>query len=128
MQHGTFVWNELITRDVENAMAFYARALGWSYEPMTMPKGGTYWLAKTGGKPAGGIVDVRLVAPGSPDSVPAHWFSFIEADDVDARAKAVVEAGGRLMRDIFDVPGVGRIAIVMDAVGAALGLITSVRR
>ena len=32
--HGTFYWNELLTRDVERAKAFYAETIGWSYEAM----------------------------------------------------------------------------------------------
>lgn len=30
--HGTFAWNELSTDDVEKAKAFYASALGWTFE------------------------------------------------------------------------------------------------
>ena len=29
--HGTFYWNELMTRDVEGAKKFYADTIGWSY-------------------------------------------------------------------------------------------------
>ena len=44
--HGTFYWNELMTRDVEGAKKFYADTLGWSYDAMPMAGGGgTYWLA-----------------------------------------------------------------------------------
>ena len=54
--HGTFYWNELMTRDVEGAKKFYADTLGWSYDAMPMPGvGGTYWLATMEGEPAGTI-------------------------------------------------------------------------
>ena len=56
--HGTFYWNELMTRDVERAKKFYADTMGWSYEAMPMPAGGTYWLAKMGGEPVAGIFDI----------------------------------------------------------------------
>ena len=56
--HGTFVWNELMTRDVERAKAFYQETIGWSFEPMQMPGGGTYWCAVVQGKPVAGIFSI----------------------------------------------------------------------
>ena len=53
--HGSFHWNELMTHDVARAKAFYAGTIGWTFEPMPMPGGGTYWIAKAGDKPAGGL-------------------------------------------------------------------------
>jgi predicted enzyme related to lactoylglutathione lyase len=32
--HGTFYWNELMTRDAEKAKAFYAATLNWTFEAM----------------------------------------------------------------------------------------------
>ena len=40
-QHGHFWWNELMTRDVEGAKAFYGDLVGWRFEGMPM-EGGTY--------------------------------------------------------------------------------------
>ena len=41
--------------------------------------------------------------------------SYLAVDDVDARVKKAQAAGAKLMRPIFDVPGVGRIAILTRA-------------
>lgn len=38
--HGTFYWNELMTRDVERAKRFYGDTIGWRFDPMQMPDGG----------------------------------------------------------------------------------------
>ena len=119
--HGFFHWNELMTRDAEGAKAFYATVLDWTFDEFPMPKGGTYWVCMADGKPAGGIFD--MTGPEF-EGVPPHWFSYVEVDDVDTRAEAVKQNGGQLMRDLFDVPGVGRIAIVQDSTGAHVGLIT----
>ena len=43
---------------------------------------------------------------------------------VDARLKAAIAAGGSAMREPFEVPGVGRIAIVKDPSGAVSGWMT----
>jgi uncharacterized protein len=118
--HGTFYWNELMTRDVERAKNFYADTMGWSYDAMPMP-GGTYWLAKMGEQPVGGIFDI-----GGPEykGVAEGWMSYIAVDDVDARVQKAVKAGARLMKPIFDVPGVGRIAILTEPGGAGVGWMT----
>jgi len=43
---------------------------------------------------------------------------------VDGRLKKATAAGGKAMREPFDIPGVSRIAILMDSRSAAIGLIT----
>jgi predicted enzyme related to lactoylglutathione lyase len=120
MAHGTFMWNELMTTDVEKAKAFYAKTIGWNIEAMPMPNG-TYWIAKVDGKPVAGLM---AMMPDVPAGTPPHWFSYLEVDNVDARVKAVTANGGKVMRPPFDIPDVGRIAIIADATGAAMGLMT----
>ena len=44
--HGHFHWNELLARNIEAAKDFYAKTVGWSYQPMTMADGATYWVAR----------------------------------------------------------------------------------
>ena len=46
--------------------------------------------------------------------------SYLAVDDVDARVAKAAAAGARLMRPIFDVPNVGRIAILTEPGGAKL--------
>lgn len=119
-RHGHFYWNELMTRDVAGARAFYGAVVGWRFEDMPM-EGGSYWLCKDGDQPVGGILDMNR-----PDleGIPPQWFAYLAVDDVDARVAKATAAGAELLRPIFDVPGVGRIAIVKDPTGAALGWIT----
>ena len=120
--HGTFYWNELMTRNIERARKFYADTIGWSFDGMPMPGGGgTYWVATMDGESVAGILDI-----GTPEfaQVPECWMSYLAVDDVDARAKKAVAAGAKLMKPIFDVPGVGRIAVLMEPGGAGVGWIT----
>ena len=120
--HGRFCWNELMTRNVERAKKFYADTLGWNFDGMPMPGGtGTYWVAKTGGEPVAGIFDISAPEFGP---VPESWMAYIAVDDVDARVKKATASGARLMKPIFDVPGVGRIAILMEPGGAGIGWMT----
>jgi uncharacterized protein len=119
--HGTFHWNELCARDVAAAKKFYADTIGWTYDGMPMPDGGTYWVAKMGDQPVAGIFDIS-----GPDykGVPDNWMPYLAVDDVDARAKKAVAGGARMMKPAFDVPGVGRIVVLMEPGGAAVGWIT----
>jgi len=119
--HGTFYWNELMARDVEGAKKFYAQTMGWSFDAMPMPGGGSYWVAKIGDQPVGGIFDIS-----GPDynDVAVGWMSYIAVDDVDARVKKAVAAGAKVMKPAFDVPGVGRIVILQEPGGAGIGWMT----
>jgi predicted enzyme related to lactoylglutathione lyase len=119
--HGKFYWNELMTRDVEGAKKFYTDTMGWSYDAMPMGPGMTYWVAKMGDEPAGGIFDIS--GPEYKD-VPESWMPYIAVDNVDARVKKATKAGAKVMKPAFDVPGVGRIVILLQPGGAGIGWMT----
>ncbi len=120
--HGTFYWNELMTRDTERAKAFYGAALGWTFNPMEMSDGsGTYWLCLNGETPVGGLFPMSGERF---EGVPEHWMSYLAVDDIDARVKKIKDAGGTVVQEPFDVPGVGRIAMVKDPGGAMAGWMT----
>ena len=118
--HGQFYWNELMTRDVERAKKFYQSSIGWSFDAMPM-ENGTYWIAKQGDQPVAGFFP--LTSPQF-DGVPESWMSYLAVDNVDARVKKATAAGAKLMRPIFDVPNVGRIAILTEPGGAGVGWMT----
>jgi uncharacterized protein len=119
--HGKFHWNELMARDVGRAKKFYADTLGWNFDAMAMPGGGTYWIAKMGDELVGGIFDIS-----GPDyaGVPEGWMPYISVDDIDARVKKAVAAGAKVMKPAFDIPNVGRIVILQEPGGAGIGWMT----
>ena len=120
-ENAKFMWNELLTKDPEGAVAFYTSVLGWSAEEMDMGPGGTYTILKTGGENVGGIMKMDGVQF---DGVPPHWMSYVSVTDVDAAVDRVTSAGGTVQAPPFDVPGVGRIAVIADPTGARLSLMT----
>ena len=119
--HGKFYWNELMTRDLERAKKFYADTLGWTFDPMSAGGGPTYWIIKAGGEMVGGLFDI---SGHDFDQVPESWMSYIAVDDVDARVAKAVKAGAQVMKPAFDIPGVGRIAILREPGGAGVGWMT----
>ena len=120
--HGGFHWNELMTHHPKEAKDFYAKTLGWTYEDMPMPgMEGLYTLVKSNGILIGGMLEMK-----DPrfNGVPDHWFTHVAVDDVDKRVKIVKEAGGTIHREPWDIPDVGRLAIVQIPGGAIQGWMT----
>ena len=118
---GEFCWNECGTRDPAAVKAFYAEIFGWGMKDVAMPgpEGGTYTLLQVEGKDVGGLYEMK--GPQF-EKVPPHWLSYIHAEDVDATVKTSESLGGRTMAEPFDVPGVGRMAMVMDPTGAMFSI------
>jgi predicted enzyme related to lactoylglutathione lyase len=119
-EHGIFIWNELMTRDAGKARDFYGKSLGWTFSEMPMGEE-VYVVASAGDTQTAGIFAMK--GPEF-DGVPEHWMSYIAVDDVDERLELAKAHGGEILRPPFDVPGVGRIAILKDPGGAVLGWMT----
>lgn len=115
---GTFMWNELLTTDVDKARAFYASVLGWDFKPVDMGPMGTYWLVHAGGALAGGIGKLDC-----PDGVqiPPHWLGYVAVKDVNEVAK---RAGEAVLVPPSDIPDVGRFTMVKDPSGAVVAFMT----
>ena len=114
LKTGQFGWNELVTTDVAAAKKFYTRLLGWKTQPFG--KGSAYALFKNGKGMVGGLMKIP-----QPDC-PAQWVGYVLVDNVDATAKKAVKLGGKVVMGPFDVPDVGRIAVLVDPQGATIGI------
>jgi len=111
---GTPCWNELLTTDLDAAAAFYTAVLGVEWEQQDMG-GEPYWLLKSEGRPvAGAMVPAQ--------QMPAQWSVYLNVDDVDATVARAEELGGKQLMPAFDVPGVGRLGILVDPQGAMFAL------
>lgn len=125
MAHGQFIWNELVTHDVAKAKKFYAETIGWTYDAMPMPDGTTYWIIRHGELRIGGIFPAEGAEYAK---VPEGWLPYIDVDNVDERVKKAKASGAKLMRPIFDVPSIGRIAILTEPGGAGVAWMTPVNK
>ncbi|PTW51254.1 MULTISPECIES: VOC family protein [Rhodovulum] len=122
--HGKVWWTELLTHDVPGALKYYKAVCGWHFQPMPMGAG-VYHVAHCGAKPVAGVMDMAML-PGM-ETAPADWFSYFAVDRLDKALEETRSRGGSVLREPFDVPGIGRIAIVLDPTGAATGLIMPTR-
>lgn len=115
---GTVIWNELLTTNPDAALPFYDAVLGITYASMEMAPGQTYLVLKAGDSDVGGCMQPPM--PG----VPSHWHVYFAVDDADATAALATEAGGSLVAEPFDIPTVGRCAVISDPQGAMFSVLT----
>jgi predicted enzyme related to lactoylglutathione lyase len=115
---GVFVWDEVLTTDVEAAKRFYVEVVGWETRDMDMGPGGVYTLFSAGGADRAGCMSM----PPGAEGVPPNWMTYIGTGDADAAAARAKDLGATIMREPWDVETVGRIAILADPTGAVIGL------
>ena len=119
--HGMVHWNEFLTHDIDKAKAFFNETLGWTFDAMPMPDGTQYFICISGGETVGGMYESS--DPNFADA-PDFWMTHFAVDDVDARVSKAKDKGGTVMREPFDIPGIGRVAIVRSPGGGVQGWIT----
>jgi hypothetical protein len=114
---GKFVWHDLMTTDLEKAVAFYTELLPWTINEWESPATGKYKMIHAAGEDHGGFVPLR-----PEDNLPSHWICYVTVDDVDAAAAKAIQLGGRTPEPGRDIPEVGRFAVIVDPQGAAISL------
>jgi predicted enzyme related to lactoylglutathione lyase len=112
---GVPCWIDTSQPDPEAAAAFYSGLFGWDFED-AMPPGsaGTYLIGRLRG---GDVAAVGSQPEGGPPM--AVWNTYIWVDSADETAAKVLDAGGRVVTQPFDVMEAGRMAVLTDPEGAA---------
>jgi uncharacterized protein len=105
---GVPCWVDTWQGDAEGAATFYTELFGWESAR------DEYGMFRLRGRDVAGLGE-RAVEP-------AAWTTYVWVDDADATAAAAAEAGGSVVVEPFDSLDGGRIAIVADPAGAALGV------
>jgi len=108
---GSFCYPEVSVPDVARAAAFYGPILGWEIGPVP---GGGYHLARRGGRVVAGVH--------APPGVPANWLCYVRVDSADAAAAKAAGLGARVRHAPFDIPGIGRMAMLQDPADALFAL------
>jgi predicted enzyme related to lactoylglutathione lyase len=114
---GVPCWVDLASPDPEASARFYGELFGWDAGPAGPPEDtGGYLLFRQDGRPVAGAGPLRDA------SQPAAWTTYLNVDDADATAARATAAGGRVVVEPFDLLDAGRMALLLDAVGAVIGL------
>jgi predicted enzyme related to lactoylglutathione lyase len=116
-QQGAFIWYELMTTDADGAKSFYDAVTGWTVDAESHFPNGYRMIGRSDGKSAGGLLPLT-------DEMTGHgarpmWLGYLSVDGVDATVAAIEGDGGKALMPAFDIPNIGRVALVADPSGAA---------
>lgn len=115
---GDVCWHELITGDIEGALAFYGALFGWEKgETHDMGPLGIYQIINRGGVGLGGMF---LKPPGMPYGA---WMYYVVVHDLDATVSAMEQDGATIVVRPHQIPDGNRIAAFDDPQGAGMALL-----
>jgi uncharacterized protein len=111
-QAGVPCWVDLLAPDVAAATSFYRELLGWEFDG---PGPGDYHEAQLRGRHVAGV-------GGQPSGVPTAGNTYVSVASAEDAARAAADAGGRVLLEPFDALPAGRLAVLEDPTGAAIGV------
>lgn len=133
--HGTVNFNDLNTRDLDGAKAFYRAVFGWDALPLggefaawSLPGYGEFLERINPGTmkqmteldaPEGfeNVVASLNPMPDDQPDTPPHWGITFAVDDADETAARARDLGGTVLAEPFDAPWV-RMTVISDPQGA----------
>ncbi len=112
---GTLCWNELDTRDVDTALAFYEQVFGLKAERSPM-----YNEFQLDGKTVGACMQMPDMVPAE---VPAYWMAYFAVADLEASTEKAKSLGASAMVESMEGGDAGRFSILSDPMGAVFAII-----
>jgi predicted enzyme related to lactoylglutathione lyase len=105
-----------MTPDPEGSKAFYDAVVGWHIETQSQFPNGYRMIGRSDGGSAGGLLPLS-------DEMQQHgarpsWLGYLYVGNVDASVASIEQAGGNALMPAFDIPDIGRVAMVADPQGA----------
>jgi hypothetical protein len=116
---GRFCWVDLAAADEAAAHGFYGRLFDWTTRVHRLGDGSftRFCLADEE------IASVyQLSRRHRNHGVPSHWTPYVAVADAERTAARAAALGATVVVKPFDVPGIARIALVEDPIGALFGL------
>jgi uncharacterized protein len=114
---GSIHWVELHSTSLDADLVWLKATFGFEFETMEMPQG-AYHVLKSDGEMRGGATAQAN------EGAPSMWLTWIQLAGVDAAVERASAAGGNVLAPAFDVPEIGRMAILADPTGGVFGVIT----
>lgn len=111
-----WLWRELLTTDVDGALAFYAQLFDYERETFDAGIQLDYQLLSRDGRRRAGVFENPF------EGVRSHWLPYVRVSDPTALIRRVESLGGHVVvapsADIRD----GTVAVIVDPSGAALAI------
>jgi uncharacterized protein len=120
---GALTWNELNTRDLDGALAFYGSVFGWAFRHSEV-SGMPYLVAKLNETAISGLQPMD--GAGWPTDMSPHWLVYFAVQDCDLTAQDAMSLGGRVLRSPTNLP-IGRYAVLADRQGGMFAILASNR-
>lgn len=116
---GRFCWVDLAATDADSAKSFYEELFGWTAHEQPA-NGGSFTRLRMSDRDVGSIYQLRdaLLEHG----IPSHWTPYVQVSDVNETVRRATALGGTVIAQPFAVSGIARIALILDSVGALIGL------
>ena len=106
---------ELWSKDPTKVSKFYEKAFGWKIQHIPEMN---YRLVETGGQ--NGINGGIMTPQEGP--WPGNMAFYIDVDDLAAYRKKIVAAGGKIIVEEMEVPGIGAFSLFSDPDNRVLGM------
>jgi len=107
---------ELWTTAPDKLSDFYAKTFDWKVHPNKETK---YNIVETGGK---GGINGGIMTPQRKGPWPGNMSFYIEVNDLAEYSKRIVAAGGKIVSEEQQVPGMGSYVLFHDPEGRVMGL------
>ncbi|HWA88890.1 MAG TPA: VOC family protein [Rhizomicrobium sp.] len=114
MKNGAVAHWQMLSRDPERIAKFYGALFGWR---VSAANGLGYRMVETGGLP-GGIWPV-------PAEAPEGVQLYVQVGDIDGALAKLVELGGTVVMPKQVLPDGDAMALALDPMGRAFGLMTA---
>jgi uncharacterized protein len=116
---GRFCWLDLAASDAASAKVFYRKLFGWTSHEQPA-NGGSFTRLRLSNEDIGSIYQLREALLNN--GMPSHWTPYVRVDNTEDAVRRAVLLGGTVIVHPFVVSGTARIALILDSVGAMVGL------
>jgi predicted enzyme related to lactoylglutathione lyase len=113
---------ELMSKDPAKVSEFYGKVFDWKIQHIPEMN---YRFVETGGH---GGINGGIVQPQREGPWPGNMTVYIDVDDLAAYRKRIVAAGGKILVEEQEVPGMGTLSLFADPEGRMMGLWKQARK
>ena len=107
---------ELLSKDPAKLSDFYEKVFAWKIEHFPEMN---YRVVETGGQ---GGINGGIMQPKHEESWPGNMTFYIDVDDLADYRKRIIAAGGKILVEEQEVPGMGAFSLFTDPEGRMMGL------